>query len=232
MLPAAIKRIIPSPVKHPLLAYTRWRWEARGLPAQSPADIAIMKKVLTETGGPRLRVFEWGSGASTIYYTRYLTSVGRDFEWHAMDNSIKWQGSVQQRLAQAGLDGRVQVHCREFPAFWELPGYTPGGPVPPASYCGSAVVEGYVALPSELGSPFDVMIVDGRFRRRCLLLARDVLAPGGVVMLHDANKPHYHPSLSAFPQVRMLQTGKLPGLRAESSIALCTLEELDYIAEL
>ena len=232
MLTAAIKRIIPGPVKHPLLAYARWQWEARGLPAQSPADIAILKKVLTEAGGSRLRVFEWGSGASTVYYSRYLTSVGRDFEWHAVDNSAKWHERVREKIGRAGLDEMAHTHCREFPAFWELPGYTPRDPVPPKSYCSSAIVEEYVALPSELGSQFDVMIVDGRFRRRCLLVARDALAPQGVVLLHDASKPHYHPSLSAFPKVRMMQTGKLPGLNAESSIALCSLEELDYIREL
>ena len=38
---------------------------------------------------------------------------------------------------------------------------------------------------------FDLIFVDGRRRNECLLAARECLAPGGVVVLHDANRAAY-----------------------------------------
>jgi len=232
IVPAAIRKRLPFPVKHPLLALAGWQWRARGLPSQSPGDIAIFKSVLSSAGGQSLRVLEWGSGASTIYYARFLVSIGREFEWHAIDNSRVWYERVQGKTLQNNLAGRVRVHCSEFPAFWELPGYSPDSPVPPDSYTSSASILRYVELPRELGANFDVVFVDGRFRRRCLLVAKEVLAHEGVVILHDAQRSHYHPSLSYYPHVQFLETGVLPGSNAKSTIALCSLDNESFIYEL
>jgi hypothetical protein len=138
MVPATIRKIIPTPDKHPVLACTGWYWYRPGLPAQSPADILVFKEVLSTIAGERLRVFEWGSGASTIYYSKVLKSLGRKFEWHSMDNSRKWCQRVHQKVLRAHLSDRVRVYCSEFPAFWELPGYSPDNPVPVHSYTSSA----------------------------------------------------------------------------------------------
>ena len=79
---------------------------------------------------------------------------------------------------------------------------------------------------------FDLIFIDGRFRRRCLLAARDSLAPKGVVILHDAQRPHYHDALSAYPHVRMFNTGNMPGTSQPSTIALCSLNDGGFIDEL
>ena len=197
----------------------------RGLPAQASDEIPIFKSVLTVAGGKKLRVFEWGSGASTIYYPKFLQANGCDFDWYAMDNSRKWYQRGLQKISRANLAGQVQLHCSEFPAFWELPGYSPDEPVPPESYTASADVAEYINFPNELGGRFDVIIVDGRFRRRCLLAAKDALDPKGIVILHDAERTHYHSSLSSYPYVRTITAGTLAGTRHRSSTTLCSLEE-------
>jgi len=48
----------------------------------------------------------------------------------------------------------------------------------------------YAYWPTTQG-PFDLIFVDGRRRNECLLAARECLAPGGVVVLHDANRVAY-----------------------------------------
>lgn len=221
MVSEFLKRYLPAFVKHPLLKINKWYWVMNGLPSQSSMDIKIFKEVLSASGGKHLRVLEWGSGASTIYYPKFLRSIGRQFQWHAIENSGFWYEKGLRQISKFGLTGRVHIHCSEFPPFWELPGYSGDTPIPPPSYTISPNQVKYVELPEELEEQFDVVIVDGRFRRRCLLVSSKVLAPNGIVILHDAQRTHYHSSLSIYPNVQFLETGKLPGMRFTSTIALC-----------
>lgn len=222
MVLTGIKKILPNPIKHPLLSCSGWYWYRRGLPAQSARDIWVFKEVLSTAEAERLRVFEWGPGASTIYYSKFLNSIGRRFEWYAIDNSRKWFRRVEERITRSRLTDQVHIYCSEFPAFWEMPEYSPDNPVPPQSYSSSASVLKYVNFPKELAGRFDVIILDGRYRRRCLLVAAEVLAPRGIVILHDAHRTHYHSSLSVYSHVQFLETGVLPGTRTRSAIALCS----------
>jgi hypothetical protein len=65
-----------------------------------------------------------------------------------------------------------------------------------------------------------------------LQIAAEVIAPKGIVILHDAQRAHYHSSLDLFPHVQFLETGVLPGTRTFSNIALASLGGGDLIAEL
>ena len=233
MVSSTIKAAIPQPLKHPLRAISKTFWDIRGLPSQSLGDVSIIKTLLSSLGGETLRVFEWGSGASTIYYTKYLRAIGRKFQWHAAENSPLWRQRGHEKVLRAGMGDQVHIHDCEFPAFWEIPGYSGTNPAPPRSFTDNHEgVQRYVDLPTQLGQQFDLMIVDGRYRRRCLLAAGEALAPGGVVLLHDAQKTHYHPSLSAYPHVRFMTTGRMPGLGQQSTIALCSMDEASIIETL
>jgi hypothetical protein len=48
---------------------------------------------------------------------------------------------------------------------------------------------------------FDLIFVDGRRRTSCLLTARKCLTPGGLILLHDAERPHYRHVLDLFDVV-------------------------------
>ena len=233
-VPVAIKKVLPTAVKHPFLAATKFYWHLRRFPAQSSGDMAIFKEILTKAGGQTVRVFEWGSGASSIFYPQFLNSTGRQFDWHAMENSAAWFDKTQERIIRRHLADQVHLHLSEFPGFWQLPGYSDDDPVPAQPNVHSANILDYINAPKRLGESFDVVIIDGRFRRRCLLVAREVLAPGGVVILHDAQKVHYHSSLSSYPNVRFIRTGLLPvpDVGQRSIIALCTAENPQWLERL
>jgi len=49
--------------------------------------------------------------------------------------------------------------------------------------------------------------VDARFRRHCVQTAKEVINPEGVVILHDAQKPHYQEGLDTFPYGRFIDSG-------------------------
>lgn len=186
-----------------LYAYGR-----RGLPAQTPRERQLFETLfgLMAVNG-RLRVFEWGCGLSTTYYAGFLADRGIDFEWHALDNNRAWHEKVGQLVASRGLGNRVTLYLQEFAPFWEKPDW---GAVPPL--CGafapkSESEKAYVELPVRLGRAFDVLIVDARFRRRCLTAARDAVKPDGLVVLHDAHKTHYQEGLDAYPFAAFIESG-------------------------
>ena len=232
MVIARIARHLPHTVKHPLLVSSGWLWNRRGLPAQSRRDISIIKEELLAVRDHKLQVFEWGSGRSTIFYAKLLHSAGREFDWYAVDNSPEWFERSRSEVVRARLSGQVHVYCSEFPAFWQIPGYNYSNVILPNPWSDSASVADYVNLPKKLEIAFDLIVVDGRFRRRCLQIAKEVLAPNGVVILHDADRTHYHPPLSDYPHVQFLTTGHLPGTRQKSTIALCRLAGVSKMGKL
>jgi len=202
------------------------------LPAQTSIDRKIFKRVFRQYAGKRISVFEWGTGRSTIYYSRYLVSIDSDFEWHSIDNSREWKEKVARLVNRYGLNDRVHLYLSEFPAFWELPGWSWKERKVPKEICGPKVVE-YVEYPRRVAGSkgFDVIIVDGRYRRRRLLVASEVLAPGGLVLLHDAQRPHYHRSFENYKLGRFFDVGNLPGSKIKIKTWIGTLDH-DRISDI
>lgn len=60
------------------------------------------------------------------------------------------------------------------------------------------------------GGWFDFILVDGLYRCACMLVASLLLAPGGIVVLHDAGRPEYLASWDVFPYHELLYPGELP----------------------
>ncbi|MEU0236848.1 hypothetical protein ABZ234_04090 [Nocardiopsis sp. NPDC006198] len=157
--------------------------------------------------GP-LRVLEWGSGQSTVEFTRLLAERGAVHEWTALEydraffdehvlpplterpgSEVRYpdDGAV---LTVPGLPGtsRVTAVC------WNRTRLRPAqNPVDRG-----VDLDAYVDYPAGR-APFDVVFVDGRMRRRCLLSASEHLGPDTVVVLHDAWHEHYHCALERYP---------------------------------
>ncbi|TDJ58096.1 MAG: class I SAM-dependent methyltransferase [Planctomycetota bacterium] len=121
------------------------------------------------------RMLEWGSGGSTVWFAdrlpdaAQLTSVEHDRQWHeTLSAAIGERSNVRLLLAEpANPLGRNATIDEENPA-------------PLAAYLGAAD-----------GATYDVIVVDGVARGACLERARELLAPGGVVFLHDAQRDWY-----------------------------------------
>jgi len=188
------------------------------LPAQTKKERQIFKALfdLTSENG-RLRIFEWGSGYSTLYYAQYLLCNGVDFEWHSIDNNRIWHEMVKEFVKKKDLQSRVDLYLMEFKPFWEKPGW---GSVPPPSgqFAPSSENEkNYVDFPRRFGKKFDVIIVDARFRRRCIQVAQEMLQTEGVVVLHDAQKKQYHDGLESYPYRRFIDSGTWYPLQEKSN---------------
>ena len=179
-----------------------------GLPAQTGKDIQIFKKIF-DNCAPRkkLKIFEWGSGLSTIYYSEYIRKTGIAVEWHSIDNNKNWHEKVSLMVKQRNLEPSIKLYLREFAPFWEKLGW---GAVPPP--CGvfgpkSENEIAYIKFPFQIGSKFDIMIIDARFRRHCIQTTRELLLPNGIAVLHDAQKAHYHAGLNEFRHSAFFDSG-------------------------
>lgn len=179
------------------------------MPAQTNKEIQIFKAIFENFAHKNISIFEWGSGFSSIYYSAYLQKKNIGFQWHSIDNNRIWHEKIKNKLNQRGLQENVRLYLKEFLSFWEKPQWRWEN-IPPA--CGvfgpkSENEKIYINFPKELGKKFDIVIIDARFRRRCLEVAKEVLALGGVVIMHDAQKTHYHVGLNDFLYGKFLATG-------------------------
>lgn len=171
-----LKKLDPAAMRDPWMRY----WE-----------VDIVEDVLRALQ-PR-RCLEWGSGYSTV---RFSGLLGPEACWLSVEHDRAWHDRVRELVA--GLPAghaAIELHC------------APPNHEPWTDAHGDGAAEDladYIALPEDRG-PFDFILVDGRARVHCLIAARDLVRPDGVVVLHDANRAHYHVPFRLFPhQARFL----------------------------
>ncbi|RDC68011.1 class I SAM-dependent methyltransferase [Rhodovulum sp. 12E13] len=159
---------------------------------------------------PGARVFEYGSGASTIWLSRragQVTSIEHHADWHA-----RMQAALAVRPEGAKVDLRL---------------VTPDAvPDPNALYrSAKAGTEGrsFAAYARSIDTPgelFDMVVVDGRARPACLRHALKRLAPDGLIVFDNSNRSRYRASLaSAGLPVRRFP-GRAPALPHSDETAL------------
>jgi hypothetical protein len=129
-------------------------------------------------------VFEWGSGGSTDYFPRRHAYVER---WYSVEHDAVWFETVDGSIGD--LRDRVKLRHvpprspfdRDDPAQWRESERVP------CPMFGAYVdaIEGLDCVP--------FVLVDGRARNACLRKAAEV--PGRVIVLHDAQRTTYRPTL-------------------------------------
>lgn len=136
---------------------------------------------------PGGRMLEWGAGGSTVWLARnlpegaMLTSIEHDREWFY---------EVANHLGNGGRGPRdnVRMLLRE--------------PTGPLGKNATAAEDDPTNLQPFIdgadGERFDVILVDGYARGACLEKARSLLNPGGVVVLHDAQREWYDTGKALF----------------------------------
>jgi predicted O-methyltransferase YrrM len=133
------------------------------------------------------RCLEWGSGGSTRAVLEHCPFVKR---YVSIEHDPLWY----QRVRSGVTDPRLELHL-----------VPPAESVPAQSllnlkrrrWNARAEIErplfaAYVDWPATLNVLFDLVFVDGRARRFCLRAGWMLLRPGGVLLLHDAQRRPYH----------------------------------------
>jgi hypothetical protein len=160
---------------------------------------------------PDARVFEWGSGASTLWL------AARAGEVHSVEHHAGWAEVVAPRLP-----ANVELRVVE-------PVATPT-PVVPSAKPGHDGLDfaAYVAAIDDVPGELDVVVIDGRAREACLERAVDRLAPGGLIVFDNVDRQRYVDAIDRAlqaPGERLTMTmtrGLTPALPYPTRTALLT----------
>jgi predicted O-methyltransferase YrrM len=133
------------------------------------------------------RVFEYGSGGSTLFFATHARSVV------SVEHDSAWSAEVRQ--VASALDIKNVSILDVAPDESLEPGAHSSDPDAYASSDQSFASRSFRAYAAAIDSfgdrPFDVILVDGRARPSCVKHALTNLAPGGMLILDNAERVHY-----------------------------------------
>lgn len=126
------------------------------------------------------RCLEWGSGNSTIYFPMRHDDIGK---WV----SIEHNGHYIDYLSPKVDKNLVTLIWVQDDA-------------------------DYVDCVKKNIGHYDFILIDGisEQREKCLEEAYNILAPGGVILLHDAQRREYKDFISKYPNRKILSEGEIP----------------------
>lgn len=130
------------------------------------------------------RVFEYGSGASSVWLGRRAAEV------HSVEHHAGFAQVMRRVLTEAALDGTVTLI--------EVPPVASGDPAVPSGRRGEEGQDyaDYVRSIDDVPGEFDLVVVDGRARVACATAAARRLAPGGIILFDDTQRPRYSAGLA------------------------------------
>ena len=147
--------------------------------------------------GRRIRVFEYGSGASTLWLARRADEV----------HSVEHHREFGEHLAPT-LSAYPNIDFRIVP------------PVPSASPQIGSQKEGnagldfadYVAAIEQVPGDFSLVVIDGRAREACLERAVKRLEPGGLIVFDNTRRRRYREAIERSGLVERRLAGLTPTL--------------------
>lgn len=131
--------------------------------------------------GGQARVFEFGSGASTLWLAQ------RAGEVHSVEHDAQFVDVLRPIVAPY-----ANVHLRCVEATPRRPDSTA---VSDRRGHEHLDFEEYVAAVAEPGGLFDLIVIDGRARSACLLAAIPQLAEDGVIVFDNADRAGYQKAI-------------------------------------
>lgn len=160
---------------------------------------------------PDARVFEWGSGASTVWLgarSGTVASVEHDPDWAArMADVLPLNAALLLVEPDAGAPGGTA---------------TPTTPSAKAGFAGLDFTA-YVARIDDVRGELDLIVIDGRAREACLDRAVERLAHGGLIVVDNVERARYRAAIARHPGLDVRWTrGRTPALPYPTQTALLT----------
>jgi len=160
-------------------------------PFMTDEEIVIIEEILLgfPTDKP-LMIFEYGSGGSTLYFSQLLKDKGYSFTWFSLEHDLDWGQSVVRQTREANLHS-THIILKEIPDYPVKKLNRPKYREPWVKQGKVFDYSSYTHVPSTMGLKFDFVLVDGRDRKNCIKTCLPLMAPEGVIALHDADRPYY-----------------------------------------
>jgi predicted O-methyltransferase YrrM len=178
-----------------LLPWSKRRREPRRDPEElavwmDPVELSQMLAVVHAVA-PR-HFLEWGSGGSTRALLERCPFIER---YVAIEHNEAWGRKVRATISDPRLELRLVPPDRPFelasPTQDEIHAWEA------SAEHDESIFETYVHAAGSSGVVYDAILVDGRARRYCIRYGFELLRPGGVMLLHDAQREAYHDALAA-----------------------------------
>lgn len=145
------------------------------------------------------RVFEYGSGASTVWLAKRAGSV------ISVDHDAEWIDFSRPRLAELG-NASVELVAPDSVADAD-PQYHSGKP----GY-GGASFRTYVESIDRWPGEFDLIVIDGRARAACLGKAVERLAEDGMIVFDNSHRLRYRRAIGQCGLEPVVTRGLVPSL--------------------
>lgn len=126
------------------------------------------------------KVLEYGCGFSTLYYPQLLPE---NAEWVSVEHNDEWYEQIAPRIH------KEHARVRVFNIKPDIPEYPHDGYY--------EHFKTYVDFPEDK-APFDLILVDGMAREACIEKSIGMLAPNGLLVVHDCNRRKYHENLKKY----------------------------------
>jgi hypothetical protein len=151
-------------------------------------------------------VFEYGSGASTIWLARRcdrVISVEHDKIWYQrLKNKIAGISQVKLILQEPEKDQTDKKYRSK--------------KMPRASF------KSYVKAIEQSDQLYDLIIIDGRSREACLETCLSFLKPNGIIVFDNSDRKRYQPAIQASTLMVHRYAGIVPGSPFKSETAILT----------
>lgn len=128
---------------------------------------------------PNIRVFEWGSGGSTLFFAnrvQQVTTIEHDFDWYKM---------VSKKLVHKEITN-VDLHLIE-PEAQIHPSYRSTN----QQYKGLSFQRYVQIIDTFPNNTFDLVVVDGRARLSCIQHSIAKIKPQGFLLLDNSDRDEY-----------------------------------------
>mgnify|MGYP001196710305 CR=1 FL=1 len=122
---------------------------------------------------PDLKVFEYGSGSSTLFFEdncKEVHSVEYDEEWYKFIKKYSNKANIYFVKPEISKNPKIKskkYFYRKFD-FYE-----------------------YVNFIKTFDEKFDIIFIDGRARAECLKVAKEHINPGGIIIFDDSHRLRY-----------------------------------------
>lgn len=168
----------PNPAVLEILRMDEEDWQ--GLRFYARVHANEFHVLMQQIAGKPKSILEWGTGLSTYLLCHFGHSWGTEYLL-TIDDKKEYQEEVLTRL-QPRPAFLETLHASRMGAIWPWEGPD----------------HNYATWPLTRNRHFDLIFVDGRRRNECLLVASHILAPGGVVILHDSWRERYKAGTDLF----------------------------------
>ena len=151
----------------------------------------------------KLNVIEWGGGRSTCWYTQLLDHLEIPYCWLMLEyNREFFNNEVKNKIISR--NNSVIFYSENIPHDFTNFYENHTGPISIVYNHGCLApfdtgnkeerlvnMDEYVSFPAQYNLAADIIVVDGRKRRRCTFEGQKLIKNKGVVVLHDAWRKHY-----------------------------------------